>query len=1007
MPRVADTIRLSAGESLDQPLPIAVNPADGSVFVGGYYSGNILKVDPVTKNVLAKAGGLQYPTQMKVAGGCLYVAGIDAAENAKVFVYDIQLNAVKTILSLWFWIHAIEVDPESRTLYYGTWGKLFAVNLDNDSQTELLSLGNWNCAVSSINLDPPRQKAYLTVYNAETAQAEVVSFDLQTKQILARIPIGKNPIKFDVRYDADRDGDRLFVTQMYSSSITVVNIALNLVERDLPNISWPQRLAVDAEEHRLYVVDNYTDKFHVIDTQSLDLLKTLTPGDDPSGVCFDRARNRVYTANVWTQDIGVIDSLTNSFIERIPLAPATPLDVEVDSEKGTLVVTNGPNGGVFRIESATGKILEKINFYDYMRVDNLYDFPAGTLNIFTGEIETAVAEDGSEIGMVLDEFNQSVAMLNLSTKRLIRHVTPDGSPSSLAIHDGKIIFPYVSNSNLYLGSSDGAEIVSYLLGPSEKSQGIKINPVTQKCYVADYANRQVIVFDLAEKKVLKQIAVGDFPANIGIDPLSNQIYVSNYGSDSISVIDGKSDAVTATVGVGAAPWGVEVNPVTKRVYAVNAGDCSLSVIDAGKNSLMATLTVGKGARYCGVDLKRSKVFVPNQEEGSVTVIEDIVDLHPPVIECPAPIVIENVETENVAVYYAAPTVTDDIDPHPVVTVSPVSGSLFYPGVTPVKVTAKDSEGNESSCSFDVTVKTINLPQPVGDLTAAPLPYKKIDLSWSLSPSPDAVSYRIYMGISEIDYSRPEAVVSAKTTQWTAEHLQDGITYKFVVRTVNDSGIEEKNTSAVSATAYDTPPCLSAAIKSPQNGKKVSGGRLTVTAETACGNWQGIKMVRFEYKPALSGDAEWQIIPAANREHPNPDLTFPYFVHWNVDGLTNGAYQIRAVAVDRENHADPSPSFITVRVDHKDPDSCERVQENGKVERVEKIENQKVNKVVISDLNLTAPAQIHIPAGALNNSETKVTVKLNPVSTPACDTTLKSAGTKIEISLQNGQHDLSG
>lgn len=1004
-PRVLETIQLSQDNTMNQPVPVTYNPADGAIFVGGYYSGNVLKVDASTKRVLARAEGMKYPTNIIVAGGKVYVSALDSNFQAQIFVYDLSLNLLRQIPSANGWIHAFAIDSASSLLYYGTWGRLYAVSLLDDSQRVLHDLNNWIESISDIDIDAPRNRLYLTIYNSDSSLARVLNFDLYGETVAATIPIGKNPVGVDNRYDADRDGDRLFITQMYSSSITVVDVANNSVLQDVPNVSWPQRLIADPSRHKVYIVDNYTDKLHVLDSQTLQIVKSLTPGDDPSGVTFDPTRNRIYTANVWSQDIGVVNYQTYDYIERILFAPATPLDVEVDSSRGLFYVTNGPNGGFYKLDSNQHRLLEKINLYDYMLMAGLYNYPAGLLNLYSGEMELPAASGSDDqMGYAIDEFNHGIAIYNLTTRRNTGSIRPDGPPSSLTLYNGKVYFPYISNSNLYLGVYDGSAISNTLLGPSDGAMGIQINPATGKCYIADYANHKVIVFDLAQNLVLARIAVGNYPAHIAINAADNLIYVTNYGSNSVSVIDGATDLVKTAVTVGDSPWGIRVNAAKKRIYVVNSGAHSLTIIDGRTHAVVSALQVGAGAKFCAVDPSRGKIFVPGQDGGTVTVLEDKADILPPSFDCPASIVKENVETETVAVQYALPAVTDDLDPNPTLSMTPASGSSFSAGVTTVTVTATDASGNTATCKFTVTVKRKICPRPVGDLTAQPLPSKKIKLTWSLSSTPDILAYRIYKGVDDINFSQPVASVSPQSTEWTSEGLTAGVTYKFVVRAQHKSGCEEQNFNTVTATAYDTPPCLSASVTSPSNGRRVSGERLTVTAETRCDDSRDVKAVRFEYK-RVSENA-WHLIPAANREHENPDDRRPYFVHWDVSGLSNGEYQVRSVAIGDGGSEDSSPSYVTIVVDHSDPDCDEREDEHGRVEKIERVENHKSNRVVVSDQECERPAEVNIPAGALAGDETKVSVKLNP-STPKGQENMKAAGTSIEIELQSGQCALGG
>ena len=85
---------------------------------------------------------------------------------------------------------------------------------------------------------------------------------------------------------------------------------------------------------------------------------------------------------------------------------------------------------------------------------------------------------------------------------------------------------------------------------------------------------------------------------------------------------------------------------------------------------------------------------------------NVVDTTPPVISCPANIVVTlppNSSATSLAVSYPAVTATDSCSSSVSVASSPASGSLFPVGTTTVNATADDGNGNTASCSFTVTV----------------------------------------------------------------------------------------------------------------------------------------------------------------------------------------------------------------------------------------------------------------------------------------------------------------
>ncbi|MFL6209387.1 MAG: PxKF domain-containing protein [Pyrinomonadaceae bacterium] len=90
----------------------------------------------------------------------------------------------------------------------------------------------------------------------------------------------------------------------------------------------------------------------------------------------------------------------------------------------------------------------------------------------------------------------------------------------------------------------------------------------------------------------------------------------------------------------------------------------------------------------------------------VTRTVNVVDTTPPTISCPANIVVYlpvNSTAVSMVVNYPAVTASDSCAGTAAVTSAPASGSVFPVGTTTVNATATDASGNQSHCSFTVTV----------------------------------------------------------------------------------------------------------------------------------------------------------------------------------------------------------------------------------------------------------------------------------------------------------------
>jgi hypothetical protein len=108
----------------------------------------------------------------------------------------------------------------------------------------------------------------------------------------------------------------------------------------------------------------------------------------------------------------------------------------------------------------------------------------------------------------------------------------------------------------------------------------------------------------------------------------------------------------------------------------------------------------------------------NESAGSFTVTVE--NTLPPVLTLPADIT-EPATSLSGAIVNFTVTATDNVDPSPTVTCVPPSGSTFPIGTTTVDCTAADSNGNESTGSFTVTVVDVTAPFVVSSTRVDPDP----------------------------------------------------------------------------------------------------------------------------------------------------------------------------------------------------------------------------------------------------------------------------------------------
>ena len=174
--------------------------------------------------------------------------------------------------------------------------------------------------------------------------------------------------------------------------------------------------------------------------------------------------------------------------------------------------------------------------------------------------------------------------------------------------------------------------------------------------------------------------------HIGNDTL---IASSTSGCGDVYTINLLTEAIT-DIGDSADP----VDGMTKDLLFIPEFDGDLSIDisefdcdDIGENTVTLTLTDGDQTATC---------------EAIVTVVDDLA----PTIECPEDTVV-NAETGDTTVElpdFTGDAVADDNCPDFTVTQDPAAGTVFDAGTTEtVTITVTDASGNETSCSFEITL----------------------------------------------------------------------------------------------------------------------------------------------------------------------------------------------------------------------------------------------------------------------------------------------------------------
>jgi YVTN family beta-propeller protein len=181
------------------------------------------------------------------------------------------------------------------------------------------------------------------VYVTNVGSKNMSVIDATSNSVTATIPAGYYPQEVAVA----PDGRHVYVTKDYSD-VSVIDTVSNSVTATIPVGSQALGVAVAPDGRHAYVTKNYSDTVSVIDTTSNSVTATIST-TDPRGVAVAPDGRHAYVTNYGSHDVSVIDTVSNSVTATIP-AGTNPWGVAVTPDGRHAYVTNSGSNTISMIE---------------------------------------------------------------------------------------------------------------------------------------------------------------------------------------------------------------------------------------------------------------------------------------------------------------------------------------------------------------------------------------------------------------------------------------------------------------------------------------------------------------------------------------------------------------------------------------------------------------------------------------------------------------------------------
>ena len=187
----------------------------------------------------------------------------------------------------------------------------------------------------------------------------------------------------------------------------------------------------------------------------------------------------------------------------------------------------------------------------------------------------------AEYIFVSNENSDTIAVLDLNTKELIKTIKTGGRPRDL-----------------------------------------KFNKDFSRLYAVVSEENHILEIDTKKIEILRTINTGDDPEIFDIDVENKIIAVSNEDDNELTIIDLETKKIVESIkDVGVEPEGVNFTPDGKLVYVTSEGTSSILIIDPWKRKILNEILVGNRPRRGIFVNNGTEYWVSNELSGTVSVID--------------------------------------------------------------------------------------------------------------------------------------------------------------------------------------------------------------------------------------------------------------------------------------------------------------------------------------------------------------------------------------------------
>ena len=290
----------------------------------------------------------------------------------------------------------------------------------------------------------------------------------------------------------------------------LIDPVTNKVVGEIPGIEVNHGAAAAPDGTRIYITNEAESTVEVADTKTLKVIKSIKLTNHPNNIAVSKDGKRVYVAIV--AGAGAVDVIDTATLTRVKsIRTEGGIHNTYVTPDGKFVVAGSiPGRKITVIDQKTEEILWKVATEDGVRPITFETNPDGSTKRMFAQ---------------LSNFNGFI-IVDFATHQVVDKIKVPELPVAERVTEGLQGSP---------------------------SHGIGVTPDGKTMWVLSKMNTRIYEYSMPDLKLLGECKVGHHPDWLTFTPDSKRVYVANAGSNSVSVIDIATRKELMQIPVGQVP----------------------------------------------------------------------------------------------------------------------------------------------------------------------------------------------------------------------------------------------------------------------------------------------------------------------------------------------------------------------------------------------------------------------------------------------------------------------